>query len=273
MNIAENHRGSPSDAGGEGQPSLSADDCSAFGETKILGQKVLVGTCEAVAALLLSRLAGRLTTRVAFMNANLAVSFERIGGMTKHLGSFILLNDGLALDIARILMEGRPFPANLNGSDFVPIFLDRLPRGTRVFLYGARATVTARVATLLEQKGLIICGAHAGYGNEPQEVMRTAVAANPDVVLVALGNPRQELWIKQYPDGPGGLILIGVGAYFDFAVNEVPRAPPIVRRLRMEWIFRCMLEPRRLARRYTLDMVEFFWRLILSRLKRNTGAI
>jgi exopolysaccharide biosynthesis WecB/TagA/CpsF family protein len=80
-------------------------------------------------------------------------------------------------------------------------------------------------------------------------------------VLVALGNPLQEQWIDDHQEGLGVPLLIGVGALFDFLAGRVPRAPQWVLRLRSEWLFRLLVEPRRLWRRYVTGNPRFLWRV------------
>ena len=77
-------------------------------------------------------------------------------------------------------------------------------------------------------------------------------AKRADLVIVALGNPRQETWIAENLDMTGARLAIGVGALLDFLAGAVPRAPLWVRRLRLEWLYRMLLEPGRLWKRYVV---------------------
>jgi beta-1,4-glucosyltransferase len=78
------------------------------------------------------------------------------------------------------------------------------------------------------------------------------------VVLVALGNPVQEEWILNHRQALDASILIGVGALFDFWAGDKPRAPRAIQKMRLEWLYRLALEPRRLLRRYSVDLLVFF---------------
>src|SRR5690606_29054243 len=89
----------------------------------------------------------------------------------------------------------------------------------------------------------------------PEEVTaeRDAIAhARPDLVLVALGCPRQERLIAEYHDAAPGAVWIGVGGTLDFLAGQRWRAPALVQRGGMEWLVRLAQEPRRLWRRYLL---------------------
>ena len=83
-------------------------------------------------------------------------------------------------------------------------------------------------------------------------------ASGADVVLVAFGNPAQETWILEHCDACDAPLMFGVGALLDFLSGNARRAPPWVRRLHLEWLYRLACEPRRLLRRYTWDLARFF---------------
>jgi exopolysaccharide biosynthesis WecB/TagA/CpsF family protein len=84
------------------------------------------------------------------------------------------------------------------------------------------------------------------------------------VLLVARGNPLQELWIDANLARMNARVAIGVGALFDFLAGRVARAPRWVRRMRMEWGYRLWLEPGRLWRRYLVGNAVFMWRVVRS---------
>jgi len=91
------------------------------------------------------------------------------------------------------------------------------------------------------------------------------------VLLVARGNPLQELWIDQNLPRLDVRLAIGVGALFDFLAGRVVRAPRWVRKMRGEWVYRLWLEPKRLWRRYLVGNVRFVWRVWTS-IQRGDGT-
>lgn len=100
------------------------------------------------------------------------------------------------------------------------------------------------------------------------EALVEKVRAHGDrIVLVALGAPRQELWVKEYLPSTGANVGIGVGAAFDIISGRKPRAPVWMRRNGLEWLHRMRLEPRRLGRRYLIDDLPFFGVLLTERLR------
>lgn len=87
-------------------------------------------------------------------------------------------------------------------------------------------------------------------------------AVRADCVLVAMGNPLQEIWIDEHGDKTGATLFFAVGALLDFQAGTVRRAPAWVRRLRCEWIFRLLQEPLRLAQRYLIGNFVFLGRVL-----------
>lgn len=209
----------------------------------------------------------RETFKLGFVNANLATLALRQPDLNQILQQFYLVNDGVGLDIASRVLFGKPFPENLNGTDMVPYFLTHSRRSLRIYLLGAEKEVVQQAADLYAQTWPHHCvvGHHDGFFlPEHETAIATAVrAANPDVVLVALGSPRQEQWIaKHVPDWCR--VAIGVGALFDFQVGRFARAPAIYRTARMEWLYRLALEPKRLAPRYFFGGPMFLGNVLLQ---------
>jgi alpha-1,3-mannosyltransferase len=202
---------------------------------------------------------------VAFGNANLLNLARRDNGVRDALQRFIILNDGIGTDIASRVLFGSKFPENLNGTDFVPYFLSRLRRGVRIFLLGARPGIAERAASvLLEQcPQHEIVGVSPGYGDiQSPELLGKIRSLTPDLILVALGNPAQELWLARNFDATGCAVGIAVGALFDFMAGEYSRAPKWVRSARLEWVYRFALEPRRLASRYLMGNPSFLGKVL-----------
>jgi N-acetylglucosaminyldiphosphoundecaprenol N-acetyl-beta-D-mannosaminyltransferase len=157
---------------------------------------------------------------------------------------------------ARLL--GTPLPAKISGSDLTWPLMERASRaGWRVFLLGAGPGVAERAAArLADELGVAIAGVDAPHirldapSSETDAIVGWVRAARPDLVLVALGAPKQERWIHQVRFRLRPAVLLGVGASLDFIAGTIPRAPPWMSRLSLEWLYRLVREPRRLAHRY-----------------------
>jgi N-acetylglucosaminyldiphosphoundecaprenol N-acetyl-beta-D-mannosaminyltransferase len=139
-----------------------------------------------------------------------------------------------------------------------------LPRGYRHYFYGATPEVLGLLTERLRRRypGLIVAGSHSPpfrplTAAEDAEDIATINKASPDFVWVGLGMPKQEKWMVQHLGKIEATALIGIGAAFDFHAGTKPRAPTWMQRFGLEWAFRLMTEPRRLAHRYVIDNTLF----------------
>jgi exopolysaccharide biosynthesis WecB/TagA/CpsF family protein len=204
--------------------------------------------------------------KLAFCNAHVVNLAASNGGFRAALASFLVLPDGIGVDIGSRLLYGVSFPANLNGTDFIPRLLVSSAHPLRVGLIGARAGVAERAATALRALDprhdiIAICDGYFEPDAE-NEILASLAGHGLDILLVAFGNPRQELWIAQKIGPQHARLAIGVGALFDFLAGEMPRAPEWLRMLRLEWLYRLALEPSRLWRRYVLGNPAFILRML-----------
>ncbi|MGO4144376.1 WecB/TagA/CpsF family glycosyltransferase [Paenarthrobacter sp. YAF11_1] len=174
---------------------------------------------------------------------------------------WLTLLDGAPLVTEAARVTGQVWP-RLAGSDVVEPLLDEAERrGLRVgFLGGSpQAQELIRKRFARERPGLTVAGWWAPERPVLVDVhASTLLAANiadagVDVLVVGLGKPRQELWIAEYGQLAGAKVLLAFGAVVDFLAGRIRRAPVWVSTHGLEWAWRLMLEPRRLARRYLVD--------------------
>jgi beta-1,4-glucosyltransferase len=207
---------------------------------------------------------------VAFCNSNTMLHAFRSAAYARTLTRFLVLNDGLGLDLCSTLFEGVPFPENLNGTDFVPELLASSGEGCSVYLLGTTRELVEAASTRLARQfpNCRIVGVRDGYfpPAEIDQVIADINATSPDILLVGLGNPLQEEFIAKHSERINARALIGVGALLDFVAGKVPRAPKLLRKLRLEWLVRLAHEPSRLGRRYTVDAVIFLGLILRFRL-------
>ncbi len=238
----------------------------------IMGIQVTSATTPNMIAVLAGRLAAGERLKLAYLNAHTSNLVAADPAFRRILQSFVVLNDGAGVAIASRWLHGQSFPENLNGTDFTPALLAGLDGPRRVFLIGAQPGVAeAAVATLRKiapQHDYV--GVRNGFftKSEAAGVADSIAAVKADLVLVALGNPGQEFFINEYFETMNCEMAIGVGALFDFLAGRVARAPRWVRAMRLEWVWRLLLEPRRLWKRYILGNVKFISRLLTSRTSR-----
>jgi 1,2-diacylglycerol 3-beta-glucosyltransferase len=220
--------------------------------------------------LLRNALEERRQVQVATVNVDFLVGAQRSPELRAVLASSeVNVADGTPVVwLSRLL--GRPVPERVAGTDLVPAIAAEAARGGfAVFLLGGEGGVAGIAARRLarEHEGIRIAGwlepPRAPLEALDSESMVAAVnEAQPDVLLVALGNPKQELWIAQHRHLlPSVSVLIGVGCVFDLMAGRARRAPRWMQRSGLEWLHRLAGEPRRLARRYVNDGA---WLLLAS---------
>ena len=168
----------------------------------------------------------------------------------------LVLPDGAPMLWASWLL-GRPLKQRVTGVDLIPE-LARISaeRGYRIFVLGSKEESAQSAIEILQQRhpGALFVGRHSPEESsleemDDDEILRRIHAARPDILLVAFGNPKQELWIDRNRDRLNVRISIGIGGSLDMIAGRVRRAPKFVQKMHLEWMFRLLQEPRRLMGR------------------------
>ena len=154
----------------------------------------------------------------------------------------------------------------ISGADLWLPLLRSQPAGSRLYLVGSTKPIVAMAATRLEAEfpDVIVAGYRDGYlhGSDAEDLKRDLVSARPDLVLVAMGSPRQELLmdelIRAWP-----ALYMGLGGALDVYVGKRRRAPLWMQRAGLEWVFRFAADPRRLTR--LGGYLRFAWLLAIGR--------
>jgi N-acetylglucosaminyldiphosphoundecaprenol N-acetyl-beta-D-mannosaminyltransferase len=177
----------------------------------------------------------------------------------------VAVADGMPIVWAARL-SGRRLPGRTAGSDLVWLLAESAAKqGRRIFLLGGNEGVAEQAALILKRKfeGLQIAGTACpplGFDRDVaymSSLRDSLVAAKPDVVYVALGSPLQDRVIASLRDALPESWFIGVGIALSYMVGDVRRAPVLLRRVGLEWLFRLVQEPRRLGVRYVRDDLPF----------------
>jgi N-acetylglucosaminyldiphosphoundecaprenol N-acetyl-beta-D-mannosaminyltransferase len=185
-------------------------------------------------------------------------------------GADLAVADGMPLVwVSRL--QGQALPARITGVELVDEACQiAASSGTGVFLLGAASGVAEAAARRLEHRvpGLDVVGVYSPpFGRlTPEEnarIIGLIRAARPGFLFVALGAPRQDLWIREHRDQLGVPVAMGVGCAFDLLAGRVSRAPMWMQRAGLEWSYRLLQEPRRLWRRYMVDDLPMLIRLVL----------
>jgi len=184
----------------------------------------------------------------------------------------MVLADGTPVLWSSRLLQGAAgrLPERVAGSDLVPALLsvtggESAGGGLRVYLLGAAPGVADRAAANIRQRwpGVEVVGTYSppvGFERDAAEneaILKRIAAARPDVLIVGLGAPKQELWVHEHRQRIAAKVALCVGATIDFLAGERKRAPMWMRDAGLEWLYRVLLEPRRLAARYAKDALIF----------------
>jgi exopolysaccharide biosynthesis WecB/TagA/CpsF family protein len=189
-------------------------------------------------------------------------------------GSDLVLNDGAGVTLAGRLKRS-PFHENLNGSDFNLRLLETASEeGWRVFLLGGLPGVAELAAANIRKRlpALEIVGTRHGFFRDPAGDAAAVRRSGAEVVMVALGHPRQELWLADHLAESGAACGVGVGAFLDFQSGTIRRAPRWMNRLGIEWLYRLAQEPRRLWRRYLVGNPTFVYRVVRETAAARSGS-
>lgn len=228
-----------------------------------------VHTCDSATDFIAQGARSREPTMVTFANAHTVNVAAQYPEMEKALERATVLNDGVGVDFASRFLYREAFPDNLNGTDFVPHLLNRPGLDLAVFVLGSTPEVARKAANHIERKfpHVTVAGFHHGFfgGDEEANICEIIRESGANLVLVGMGQPRQEIWTARHIDEIPG-VTICVGALLDFMAGRVRRAPLGWRRRKLEWLYRLIQEPRRLTGRYVIGNVAFVARILYQRI-------
>jgi N-acetylglucosaminyldiphosphoundecaprenol N-acetyl-beta-D-mannosaminyltransferase len=184
----------------------------------------------------------------------------------------LCLADGMPVVWASRIL-GQPVPEKVSGSDLIDPLMERAAaNGFRVYLLGSTTIVARKAEALLRSRGVEVCGVDSPTVRDPRDaILRRPIVekierARPDLVLVAFGAPKQEMFIDEARADVPGAVFLGIGASLDFLAGAVRRAPRWMSRCGLEWLYRLVREPRRLWRRYLVRDPRFalvVWRTLV----------
>lgn len=177
--------------------------------------------------------------------------------------------------VSRLL--GRPIREKISGSDLFPAFYNhyRNDETVKIFLLGAAEGVGEKARARINQKlqKEIIVGSYSppyGFENDAEEcghILQQVNDSGATVLAVGLGAPKQEKWIdRNRAHLPGVKVFMAIGATIDFEAGNIRRSPQWMSTLGLEWIYRIVMEPRRLWKRYVNDALPFVWLVLAERL-------
>jgi N-acetylglucosaminyldiphosphoundecaprenol N-acetyl-beta-D-mannosaminyltransferase len=193
-------------------------------------------------------------------------------------GADLGLCDGVGASLAAALLHGRRLRRCTGVDLFEHLAAESARRGWRLYLLGASPESSAQAARRLADRhpNLVIAGRRDGYFQDDAAVIADINAARPDLVFVAMGSPRQELWIGRHRQAIHALFCMGIGGTLDVVSGRARRAPRVFRVTGTEFLYRLLANPTwtlsmRLRRGWTL--VVFAGRVLRARLAGEEKAI
>ncbi len=192
---------------------------------------------------------------------------ENEGMLSAVKSAELVIADGIGVIYgAKIL--GKPLKDRIPGIDFTSALLEKMnSEGRSLFLFGAKPGVADKAAENLSLKypGIKIVGTNDGYFKDDEPIIKKINAAKPDLLLVCLGAPKQEMWMQANAHRLDVGIMVGAGGSLDVFAGVVERAPEAWQRLGLEWLYRLLKEPRRIGR--MMKLPKFLFAVIFSRIR------
>lgn len=171
----------------------------------------------------------------------------------------LVVADGIGVIYgARILKT--PLKQKIPGIDLATELFATLPQsGKTLFLLGSKPGVAEKAEDELRKRypGIEICGTHDGYFSDDAPVIEEINAVAPDLLLVCLGAPKQEIWMMRNSEKLNVGLMMGLGGVLDVFAGEVQRAPERWQRLGLEWLYRLLKQPSRIKRMIKLPVFLF----------------
>lgn len=161
----------------------------------------------------------------------------------------LVVADGIGVEIGLKILGYKV--KRIAGIDLGKALVDKFTAsGKSVAMIGAKPGVVDSAIENLskEYQNLNVVYSHDGYFDNDEDIIESVISANPDLILVALGSPKQEFFIHNLKEKLPNSTLIGLGGSFDVWAGVVERAPKIYQKFGLEWLYRTLKEPKRFKR-------------------------
>lgn len=243
-------------------------------QSDLLGLPIAAVTMDAAVERCLDLCKGpRVSHTVMTVNASHLCMMRRDQELARAFqGGAFTVADGMSV-VWALRALGQPVPERIAGIDLMERLLRAAGKqGLRVYFLGARQNVVAKLVERCRNlyPGMQIAGYRDGYfGPEHHAaVFEDIRASKPDILFVGMPSPFKETWIEQNREQLDVPLILGVGGSFDVLAGFIKRAPVTFQTLGLEWLWRLLMEPRKLWKRYLTTNSEFIWlagREILTR--------
>lgn len=231
---------------------------------EILGVKVDAVTMSQAVERVISLVEAGKPSMVATANAEMLLNATHDAELKKILNAASLVVPDGAGTVWAARHLGKFMPERVAGADLVQELMKIAPaHGFKFFLFGAAPGIADKAKAKAETlyPGIKIVGTRNGYfkAEDEPDIIAQIKSSRPDILLAALGVPKQEKWLFKHKDELKVPVSIGVGGTFDVMAGVVKRAPLWMQKARLEWLFRAMLQPSRSGR--LLALPKFVWKV------------
>jgi len=243
---------------------------------EILGVPVDCLTMEAALERVDNLVTGNKPAAIIAVNSEKVIRAKKDPKLLKQLtNAGLLIPDGIGIVwAARIL--GLGYMERVPGSDLMPRICERtVQKDHKLFLFGGSPAVNEQAVAVLRARypGIQIVGNQHGYINKEDipNLIKNINHSGAEILFVALGSPSQEQWIASHLSKLNVKICQGVGGTFDVISGYVARAPAIIRKTNLEWLYRVIVQPRKLPR--AILNIKFAYLVITEKARRMTRQV
>jgi N-acetylglucosaminyldiphosphoundecaprenol N-acetyl-beta-D-mannosaminyltransferase len=226
---------------------------------------------ETVLAIERSVALGRPVTHLGANAANVIAAHDDSAYLADLSAADLVTADGQSVVWGARLYRIR-IPERVTGIDLMESLLAvARTRGWGVYLLGARADIVAALADRLQADGICVSGYRDGYFSmeESAGVAAAVKESGATLLFVGMPSPEKERFIIHEARPAGIPVSVGVGGSFDVLAGDLRRAPRLLQKIGLEWLFRLLQEPRRLIRRYAITNVRFVVLLVAGAARRR----
>ncbi|MCV3314526.1 WecB/TagA/CpsF family glycosyltransferase [Pediococcus ethanolidurans] len=220
------------------------------------------------------RIASKKGTHLLGVNADKINEIDSDPEMKRIVSEADIINaDGASVVLASHVLK-QPLPERVAGIDLMQELLKASnTQGYTVYFLGAKESVVSGMVSILKKKykDLKVIGYRNGYFSKDKwkNIADKLIILKPDIVFIGITSPTKEYLIDYFLSKKIHTVFMGVGGSFDVLSGNVKRAPKLMQRLNLEWIYRVAQEPRRLFKRYFFGNMRFFCRTLKEFHKLN----
>ena len=209
-----------------------------------------------------------------YVNAYIALSAFKDDSLAQALNNFTALySDGVGVFWASKFLYGKSgLQQRINGTDLYYKILELAEKqGFKVFFFGGGEKAVATLKSTLKQRypKLKVGGIEKRDISFSELILEKINQSNSDILFLGLGTPYQEKWISYFGKKCNIPLQISVGSGIDFISGAYKRAPRIFQKFGLEWLYRLLLEPKRLWKRYILGIPYFFYLIVKQKISKS----